>query len=109
MKNRGITRGRIFVGGFLLFAAVIVWAIGLLMSPHGEATAEGPEHVKEVVVVYLRNSALATLGLTAFAAFMLFPARRPKTPTRDWALAALIALVAGTSIYQLIWLQTAVL
>lgn len=109
MKNRGITRGRMFVGGFLLFAAVIVWAVGLLMSPHGEGSAPGTEYVKDAVVVYLRNSALATLGLSALAAFMLFPSRRPKAPMRDWTLAALIALVAGTSIYQLAWLQTSVL
>lgn len=109
MKNRGITRGRIFVGGFLLFAAVIVWAIGLLMTPHGESSAQGTQYVKEVVVVYLRNSALATLGLSGLAAYMLFPSRRPKAPMRDWTLAALIALVVGTSIYQLVWLQTSVL
>ena len=64
--------------------------------------------MKQVVVVYLRNSALATLGLSALADFLLFPTRRPKAPIRDWTLIALIALLAGTSLYQLIWLQTAV-
>ena len=32
-----------FVGGFLLFAAAIVWGVGLLMSPHGESSAQGTE------------------------------------------------------------------
>jgi len=98
-----------FVGGFVLFAAAIVWAVGLLMSPHGESTAEGTEHVKNVVVVYLRNTALATVAMSVLAAYLLFPARRPKWPARDWTLGALIALLIGTSLYQLVWLQTSVL
>jgi cell division protein FtsW (lipid II flippase) len=107
--NRGITRARVFVGGFLLAAAVIVWAVGLLMSPRGSGAAQGTEYVRDVVVVYLRNSALATIGLAVFSAFLLFPARRPQWPARDWAIALLIALLALTSIYQLVWLRTAVL
>jgi cell division protein FtsW (lipid II flippase) len=98
-----------FVGGFVLFAAVIVWAVGLLMSPHGTSAASGTEHVREVVVVYLRNSALATLGMAALAAVLLFPGRRLKAPNRDWAIGLLIVLLVLTSIYQLVWLQTAVL
>ena len=109
MKNRGIGRGRMFVGGFLLFAAVIVWGIGLLMSPRGPGAAQGTEYVRDAVVVYLRNSALATLGLAALSAFLLFPARRPRWPARDWTIGLLIALLMLTSIYQLVWLRTAVL
>jgi hypothetical protein len=97
-----------FVGGFVLFAAVIVWMIGLLMSPHGESVAEGTEHVREAIVVYLRNSALATIGMGALAAFLLFPARRPEAPKRNWAIGLLIALLIGTSLYQLYWLRAAV-
>jgi len=97
-----------FVGGFLLFAAVIVWGVGLLMSPRGAGAAQGTEYVREVVVVYLRNSALATIGLAALSAFLLFPERRPRWPARDWAVGLLIALLALTSIYQLVWLATAV-
>lgn len=108
MRNRGIGRGRMFVGGFVLFAAVIIWMIGLLMSPHGESVADGTEHVREAIVVYLRNSALATMGMAALAAFLLFPARRPKAPARDWAIGLLIALLIGTSLYQLYWLMTPV-
>ena len=108
MRNRGFGHARLFVGGFLLFAAVIVWGVGLLMSPRAPGTAEGTEYVREVVVVYLRNSALATLFLAAVAAFLLFPARRPRWPARDWAIGLLIALLALTSIYQLVWLATSV-
>ena len=109
MRNRGFGHARRFVGGFLLFAAVIVWGISLLMSPRGTGAAQGTEYVREVVVVYLRNSALATIGLAVLSAFLLFPARRPRWPARDWAIGLLIALLMLTSIYQLVWLRTAVL
>ena len=109
MRNRGIGRARMFVGGFLLFAALIVWSTGILTSPHGQSVAEDTEHVRMTVVVYLRNVAFATIGLTALAAVLLFPARRPKMPRRDWALGLLIALLIGSSLYQLLWLRTSVL
>jgi hypothetical protein len=98
-----------FVGGFLLFAAVIVWGTGILTSPHGESLAPGTEHVKTVVVIYLRNVALATIFLSALSAVLLFPARRPRAPKRDWAIGLLIALLVATSLYELVWLKTAVL
>ena len=95
-----------FMGGLLLFAAVIAWATALMMSPHSDATATGTEHVKTVVVVFLRNSAIGTLVLSALSAWLLFPARRPRWPARDWALIGLIALLVATSVYQLIWLRS---
>jgi cell division protein FtsW (lipid II flippase) len=98
-----------FVGGFLLFAAVIIWAIGLLMSPHSPNAVVGDEQVRDAVVVYLRNSALATIGLAALSAFLLFPPRRPRWPARDRALGLLLALLTLTSIYQLVWLRSWVL
>jgi hypothetical protein len=98
-----------FVGRFLLFAAVIVWGTGILTSPHGESIAPGTEHVKTVVVIYLRNVALATIFLSALSAVLLFPARRPRAPKRDWAIGLLIALLVATSLYELVWLKTAVL
>ena len=98
-----------FVGGFLLFAAVIVWGTGILTSPHGDTVAEGTEHVKTVVVIYLRNVALATIFLAAVSAFFLFPARRPRAPKRDWAIALLVGLLIASSLYELFWLKTAVL
>ena len=97
-----------FVGGFLLFAAVIVWGTGVLTSPHGESIAPGTEHVKTVVVIYLRNVALATIFLAAVSAFLLFPARRPRAPRRDWAIGLLIGLLIATSLYELVWLKAAV-
>ena len=97
-----------FVGGFLLFAAVIVWGTGILTSPHGESIAPGTEHVKTVVVIYLRNVALATIFLAAVSAVLLFPARRPNSPRRDWAIGILIGLLIATSLYELVWLKTAV-
>lgn len=109
MRKGGIAHARMFVGGFLLFAAVIVWGTGVLTSPHGESVAAGTEHVKTVVVIYLRNVALATIFLAAVSAFLLFPARRPRAPRRDWAIGILIGVLIATSLYQLVWLKTSVL
>jgi len=94
-----------FMGSLLLFAAVIAWSTALMMSPHGDSSAPGTEHVKTVVVVFIRNSAIGTLVLCALSGWLLFPARRPRWPARDWAILALIAVMVGTSVYQLIWLR----
>lgn len=105
MRNRGIARGRMFVGGFLLFAAAIVWGTGLLTSPHGESVAPSTEHVRSVVVFYLRNIALATVFLAALSAWLLFPQRRPRAPKRDWAVGILIVVLIASSLYELFWLH----
>ena len=107
MSNRGIARGRLFLGGLILFAAVIAWFTALMLSPHGP-TVTSTEHVRSTVVTFLRNSAIGTLLLSALAGWLLFPSRRPKTPRRDWAIAAVLAVLVATSIYQLVWLQTSV-
>jgi uncharacterized membrane protein YidH (DUF202 family) len=104
VSNRGIARGRIFVGSLLLFAAVVAWGTALMMSPHGRAVAEGTEHVRTVVALFVRNSAIGTLVLAALAGWMLFPQRRPRSPRRDWAIAAVLAVLVLTSVYQLIWI-----
>jgi len=96
-----------FMGGLLLFAAVIAWGTALMMSPHGQATAQGTEHVRTTVVVFMRNSAIGTLLLSAVAGWLLFPARRPKKPGRDWIVAGILAVLVVSSLYQLIWLKTA--
>ena len=107
VRNRGIGRARMFFGGLILFAAVIAWATALMISPHSEATvARGTEHVRTTVVIFLRNSAIGTLLLSALAGWLLFPARRPKAPKRDWAIAAILAVLVLSSLYQLIWLRT---
>ena len=95
-----------FMGGLLLFAAVITWGTSLMMSPHGELIAPGTEHVRTTVVTFLRNSAIGTLVLCALAGWLLFPPRRPRWPARDWALIGLIGLLVATSLYQLIWLRS---
>ena len=107
VRNRGIGRARMFFGGLILFAAVIAWGTALMMSPHGEATARGMESVRTGVAVFMRNSAIGTLVLSALSAWLLFPARRPKKPARDWIVGGILALLAASSIYQLIWLGTA--
>jgi drug/metabolite transporter (DMT)-like permease len=98
-----------FVGAMLLFAAVIAWATSFLMSPHGETVAQGTEHVRTTVVVFMRNSAIGTLILCALAGWLLFPTRRPRWPQRDYAILGVIALLVVSSLYTLIWLQTSVL
>jgi drug/metabolite transporter (DMT)-like permease len=94
-----------FMGSLLLAAAAITWAISLMMSPHGQSVAEGTEHVRTVIVVFVRNSAIGTLVLCALAGWLLFPDRRPRKPTRDYVLLAVIGLLVATSIYQLFWLR----
>ena len=108
MRNRGIGRARMFMGGLLLFAAIIAWGTALMMSPHGQSTTPGVEHVKTSVVIFLRNSAIGTLLLCALAGWLLFPTRRPKAPRRDWAILAVLAVMVLTSLYQLIWLRSVV-
>ena len=107
MRNRGIGRGRMFMGGLLLFAAVIAWFTAVGMSPHGKAAAEGTEYVRGTVVGLLTKAALLTLGMAALSAWLLFPARRPKKPVRDWAIIAVLAALVLSCLYQLIWLRTA--
>ena len=97
------------MGALLLLAAIITWATGLMMSPHGDVVAKGTEHVRTTVVTFMRNGAIGTLVLCGLAAWLLFPARRPKWPARDWALIVVLLILAGSSVYTLVWLQTAVL
>ena len=97
------------MGGLLLLAAAIAWGTALMMSPHGESVARGTEHVRTTVVTFLRNGAIGTLVLCGLSAWLLFPARRPKWPARDWALIFVLALLAGSSLYTLVWLQLSVL
>lgn len=97
-----------FMGGLLLFASFIAWFTGLMMSPHGDVVAEGTEHVRMSIVVFIRNSAIGTLILCALSAWLLFPLRRPKWPARDWTIIALIAVMVTSSLYQLVWLRSVV-
>jgi hypothetical protein len=107
VSNRGIGRGRLFVGLLILFGAVIAWATALMMSPHGTSVARGTEHVRDTVVIFVRNSAIGTLILSALAGWLLFPSRRPNKPVRDWVIGAVLAILVLSSLYQLIWLRAA--
>jgi drug/metabolite transporter (DMT)-like permease len=98
-----------FMGALLLIAAIVTWGIGLMMSPHGDTVAKGTEHVRTTIVAFMRNSAIGTLILCALSGWLLFPARRPRWPARDWALIVVLVLLAASSIYTLVWLQAAVL
>jgi hypothetical protein len=100
-----------FMGGLLLFAAIISWFTSFMMSPHGQGTAAGMtdvEHVRTTVVVFLRNSAIGNLILCALAGWLLFPARRPRWPARDYAIMTAIAVIVITSLYTLVWLRSVV-
>jgi hypothetical protein len=108
VRNRGIGHARMFMGGLLLFATAILWMLGLWMSPHGQSVAAGTEHVRPVIVSFIRNSAIGTLVLCALSGWLLFPARRPKWPARDWAIILLIGIMLASSLYQLIWLRLVV-
>jgi drug/metabolite transporter (DMT)-like permease len=98
-----------FMGALLLLAAIITWGVGLMMSPHGDTVAKGTEHVRKTVVDFMRNGAIGTLILCAVSAWLLFPSRRPKWPARDWALIAVLVVLAVSSLYTLIWLYASVL
>ena len=106
MRDRGILRARIFLGGVALVAAVITWATAFMMSPHGSDLIEGRDHVRTTVVMFMRNSSMGTLALCAVAAWLLFPSRRPKRPIWDGAIIGLIALMVLTSLYQLLWVSS---
>ena len=97
------------MGSLLLVAAVINWLVGLMMSPHGETVAKGTQHVRTPVVSVIQGGAIVTILLTALAAWLLFPPRRPKWPARDYALIALFVILVGSSLYTLVWLHTSVL
>lgn len=97
------------MGSLLLVAAVINWLVGLMMSPHGQTVAKGTEHVRTPVVSVIQGGAVVTILLTAIAAWLLFPPRRPKWPARDYALIAMFVILVGSSLYTLVWLHTSVL
>jgi drug/metabolite transporter (DMT)-like permease len=98
-----------FMGALLLFAAVILWGLSLMMSPHGESVARGTEHVRNTIVTFVAKNAIGTLVLSALSAWLLFPARRPNKPKRDYAILAVLTVLIASSIYQLAWLQISVL
>ena len=105
LQPKTIVRARLLLGALLLFAAVLTWGIGLSLSPHGKAVVAGTEHIRSTVVTFRRNSAIGTLFLSAIAAWLLFPRLRSRQPVRDWTLIVLLALLAGSSAYTLLFLR----
>jgi hypothetical protein len=98
-----------FMGGLLLFAAVIAWFTGLWLNPSAPTSTAGIDGIRGTVVTVIRKSAIWTLTLSALSAWLLFPARRPNSPKRDYAILAVITVLIASSIYQLAWLQISVL
>jgi hypothetical protein len=98
-----------FLGFMLLFGAIIAWAVAIMMSPHGEVVGVTGEPVKHGVVVFMLKSALGTLILSALSGYLLFPARRPVQPRRDWAIRAVLAVMVLSTLYQLGWLYFSVM
>ena len=66
-----------------------------MMSPHGETVAKGTEHVRTVVVIFMRNSAIGTLVLRALSAWLLFPAAAPEMAGARLGADRLIAVLVG--------------
>ena len=108
MKFRGIVRARIFVGGFLLIAALLSWGIGVAGGSDAVSSPDNDNHVRLAAAVYQRNIAYATIAMSVLAGILLFPARRPRMPKWDWAIGLLVALLIGTSLYQLFWLGSVI-
>jgi hypothetical protein len=107
VSNRGIGRAKMFLGGMVLFAAAVLWFTGTSLSPLSDNAADGGIEIRRSVVTLMRNSAIGALGLSVLAAWLLFPARRPRKPWRDWTLIAAIGLLVAASLYRLVWLVTA--
>lgn len=108
MKYRGVVRARIFVGGFLLIAALLSWGIGVAGGSDAVTAPEGGDQVRLAAAIYQRNIAYATIALSILAGILLYPARRPRMPKWDWAIGLLILILIGSSLYQLFWLRSAV-
>jgi uncharacterized BrkB/YihY/UPF0761 family membrane protein len=108
VTDRRAGRGRLFLGSVLLLGAVAACVTGLFINPIEEGTSSGLEHVRTSVVIFMRNSAIATLVLVALASLLLFPRPRLRHPLRDRLLIGVAAALAAFSIYRLIWLQTTV-
>ncbi len=108
MTDRRAGRGRLFLGSVLLVGAVAACVTGLFIDPVAETTVSGTENVRTAVVILMRNSAIATLLLVGLACVLLFPRPRLRNPVRDRILVAVAAVLAGISVYRLVWLQVAV-
>ena len=101
-------RGRLILGAILLLGAVVACLTGLFINPMDTNTASGADHVRDTVVIFMRNSAIATLVLVALSCLLLFPRPRLRNPLRDRVLMGVAVLLVAASLYRLVWLQTAI-
>ena len=108
MTDQRAGRGRLFLGAILMAGAAVAALTGLFISPVDEATASGTDHVRDTVVIFMRNSAVATLVLVGLASLLLFPRPRLRNPVRDRILIGTAAILVAVSVYRLVWLQTAI-
>jgi hypothetical protein len=106
VTDRRAGRGRLFLGSVLLVGAAAACLTGLFTNPIEEGTSPGVEHVRGSVVIFMRNSAIATLLLVGLSCLLLFPRPRLRNPVRDRILMGVAAALAAFSIYRLVWLQT---
>ena len=106
MTDRRAGRGRLFLGSVLLLGAVAACATGLFTDPIEQGASPGAEYVRASVVIFMRNSAIATLVLVALAGLLLFPRPRLRNPVRDRVLIGIAAALVAFSVYRLVWLQT---
>ena len=110
MNDGDIRKIRLWLGFAVLCAALLVWAIVIMMSPHSESgTVDGVRHVQASAALFARNAALGTLVLVLVASALLFWRRRPERRALDMIALAVIGLLAATSFYQLLWIETDVL
>lgn len=110
MTDEEIFHVRRLTGYMLLGAAGLVWLTATMTSPHGQsASAPGADFVKQTVAVFARNASLGTLLLVMLSAFALFWRRPPRRTAADLVPVAAMALLAATSFYQLVWIETEVL
>ena len=102
MTDRRTGRGRLFLGSILLTGAVAACITGLFNNPVDEVAATGADHVRETVVLFMRNSAVATLMLVALAYPLLFTRPRLRHPTRDMILVGVSVVLIVVSVYRLV-------
>ena len=108
MTDQRAGRGRLFLGAILMAGAAVACLTGVFINPVSSETASGADHVRDTVVVFMRNSAIATLVLVGLACLLLFPRPRLRNPVRDRILIGVAALLVAASLYRLVWLQTAI-
>ena len=71
-------------------------------NDRAQVTRWAPRWIEHAALLHEGDEA----ALCALAGWLLFPARRPRRPARDWAILGVIGLLVATSLYELVWLYT---